>query len=497
MRNQIKIDIMRFCKFHWSHDEPTQEIHINAIYQQALNFKPAIKPNSHLSHIFIVNRCKELHIEMPDGSISDTCDCLTTTSIWYQDDETDIKTANKQQHIPNDSHNEPNASQLPDSKPDHDQEIIALKQHIKHLENQLKAANGRNLLPTIHKTIPKNSQSSQPSTCTTTIEMTMSRTIEPKSISPAAHKSVSLSSTTPSDDLPIALSTNNIIDKSDHPTIDTKDGGSNTTSKSKGPSASLDIPMFKPLPFTLHLRKTGSTPKSGTSDGSIANSHSRMTNNAHHSPKTLVVEPSKFSRAQQKAWNNRVKNPNEFYYRFSAKIIFEDDEKQKKVCSKLITGSWTDEEHKLFMQRVRSLGVNGHWGVFSMAIPTRVGYSCSQYWQKLIKLGDVQDMNFCEARNTNKQYPFIWKWKNTSRKDIQELEDAKHFSFTIIKDHSGVWKNLPAEHPQHPGKYGFQEIERKYHDHYSQKYIEYLKRYKVRNDPMNSPLRKRRKLSQS
>lgn len=56
------------------------------------------------------------------------------------------------------------------------------------------------------------------------------------------------------------------------------------------------------------------------------------------------------------------KNPNSYYYRFNA-----PGEQQKK-------GKWTEEETALFLNRLRQVGANSQWGIFSIAIPGRVGY---------------------------------------------------------------------------------------------------------------------------
>ena len=90
----------------------------------------------------------------------------------------------------------------------------------------------------------------------------------------------------------------------------------------------------------------------------------------------------KWSDCRKVAWEKQESNPNAHYYRFLLR-----DEKQSK-------GSWTDEEHKLFMRRTLDIGVNYKWGLFSTAIPGRVGYVCSRHWAALIKKGKVEDMNF-------------------------------------------------------------------------------------------------------
>jgi hypothetical protein len=39
------------------------------------------------------------------------------------------------------------------------------------------------------------------------------------------------------------------------------------------------------------------------------------------------------------------------------------------------------EERALFFKRVEEIGVNGQWGIFSMIIPGRVGYQCSNFYR--------------------------------------------------------------------------------------------------------------------
>ena len=138
------------------------------------------------------------------------------------------------------------------------------------------------------------------------------------------------------------------------------------------------------------------------------------------------------------------------------------------------------------MQRILDIGVNEHWGLFSQSIPTRVGYSCSQYWKKLIRKQYVIDMNVVNIGNNI----WIWKWKN-SIKDIAELNQCKKYAFTVYRDESQVWTNLPQSHPQHPSENSYNLIEQKYTKYFSKKYQEYMKQSN-QNNP--EPPRKRRKL---
>jgi hypothetical protein len=69
-----------------------------------------------------------------------------------------------------------------------------------------------------------------------------------------------------------------------------------------------------------------------------------------------------WSSARVRAYKALKDKPNTYYYRFNA-----PGEQQRN-------GPWTIAEHEQFMKRIREVGADGQWGVFSMAIPGRVGY---------------------------------------------------------------------------------------------------------------------------
>lgn len=75
-------------------------------------------------------------------------------------------------------------------------------------------------------------------------------------------------------------------------------------------------------------------------------------------------------------------NPNAYYYRFNA-----PGEAQKN-------GAWQESERALFMARRDEIGCDGRWGLFSMVIPGRVGYQCSNFYRQLIKDGVIEDPNY-------------------------------------------------------------------------------------------------------
>ncbi|KAI8906626.1 hypothetical protein DFJ77DRAFT_504459 [Powellomyces hirtus] len=97
-------------------------------------------------------------------------------------------------------------------------------------------------------------------------------------------------------------------------------------------------------------------------------------------------DPSKvfegWSDARVRAYQQIKTKPNSYYYRFNA-----PGEKQRN-------GVWTKEERTLFFNRLEEMGADGQWGIFSMAIPGRVGYQCSNFYRHLLKSGEVIDENY-------------------------------------------------------------------------------------------------------
>merc|ERR1712083_207267 len=96
-------------------------------------------------------------------------------------------------------------------------------------------------------------------------------------------------------------------------------------------------------------------------------------------------------------------------------------------------------------ERLLELGTNNKWGVFSMKVPGRVGYQCSNYYRDLVKKNIINDPNY---HWDGKKLHFKRGVKTGKSKEV--FEALRFFNFTVIKDRSGVWKNLPARHPKAP-----------------------------------------------
>ncbi|KAI8057224.1 hypothetical protein BDF22DRAFT_670182 [Syncephalis plumigaleata] len=123
-----------------------------------------------------------------------------------------------------------------------------------------------------------------------------------------------------------------------------------------------------------------------------------------------------WSEARKKAWKAIDKNPNSYYYRFNA-----PNEPQR-------TGPWTQYEQKLFHQRLKEMGANGQWGVFSIAIPGRVGYQCSNYYRQLVETNKIQDPNYVLDDKGKAHYLFSTKdGRKTFRTHCKHRRDGSSY----------------------------------------------------------------------
>eukprot|EP00486_Rosalina_sp_Unknown_P004294 CAMPEP_0201571690 /NCGR_PEP_ID=MMETSP0190_2-20130828/14577_1 /ASSEMBLY_ACC=CAM_ASM_000263 /TAXON_ID=37353 /ORGANISM="Rosalina sp." /LENGTH=776 /DNA_ID=CAMNT_0047996609 /DNA_START=97 /DNA_END=2424 /DNA_ORIENTATION=- len=140
-----------------------------------------------------------------------------------------------------------------------------------------------------------------------------------------------------------------------------------------------------------------------------------------------------WSAARVKAWKNKAVNPNAYHYRFNL------------PGEEAVNGGLREVEIKPFMERVKELGVNVHWGTFSMVIKGRVGYQCSNYWRQFMKDGWVKDPNYWVLPDGK----FQFKRSRAGAGDIPE--NIRKYSFVVLKDPSGTFgPDFPAFHPKRP-----------------------------------------------
>ncbi|OBZ88189.1 hypothetical protein A0J61_03758 [Choanephora cucurbitarum] len=127
-----------------------------------------------------------------------------------------------------------------------------------------------------------------------------------------------------------------------------------------------------------------------------------------------------WSEARLRAYQMLDTNPNEYYYRFNA-----PGELQR-------TGKWNEEEHALFLKRLAEHGANSQWGIFSIAIPGRVGYQCSNYYRQMIKKRQIHDPNYIIDTEGNVHYLFDKKnGKGAIEKTLRI--HSKHRSVPILQ----------------------------------------------------------------
>lgn len=130
-----------------------------------------------------------------------------------------------------------------------------------------------------------------------------------------------------------------------------------------------------------------------------------------------TVDPSfdGWSAARIKAYQAIDTTPNTYHYRFNA-----PGEEQKK-------GVWDEEEKKLFMEVLRRRGADGQWGLFSMSIPGRVGYQCSNYYRHLLESKEITDPNYYLDERGKARYLF-----KSATEDGQVTGSARKHSKTHV-----------------------------------------------------------------
>ncbi|KAJ2477733.1 hypothetical protein IWW56_004167, partial [Coemansia sp. RSA 2131] len=104
-----------------------------------------------------------------------------------------------------------------------------------------------------------------------------------------------------------------------------------------------------------------------------------------------------WSEARIKAFKAIKTKPNTYYYRFN-----EPGEEQR-------TGQWTAEEQRQFHARLKEIGANGQCSIFSMTIPGRVGYQCSNYYRYLVENRLIHDPNYVLDKKGKAHYLFTTK----------------------------------------------------------------------------------------
>jgi hypothetical protein len=118
-------------------------------------------------------------------------------------------------------------------------------------------------------------------------------------------------------------------------------------------------------------------------------------------------------------------------------------------------GPWTPAERKLFVQRMQEMRGNadtftGSWGTFSLAIPGRVGYQCSNFYRAMLHSGEMKDSRYFKGddgklHHTSRLHPAGTKEKKSKkgakkgdRQGAQPLGIESLESLVLMSVSSGV-----------------------------------------------------------
>nr|CAG8474996.1 8066_t:CDS:10 [Entrophospora candida] len=206
-------------------------------------------------------------------------------------------------------------------------------------------------------------------------------------------------------------------------------------SSQKGPAEEMQTDDDDDKIMTPKRQRKKSTKT--TRDSSSHYKHSRMKGRLTLDEAVKQVEKNNrnfnkafqgWSEARVRAYKLIDKNPNAYYYRFNA-----PGEEQR-------LGRW--EEEILFFNRLAELGNECQWGIFSMAIPGRVGYQCSNFYRYLIESGRIKDPNYVIGKNGKAQYLFKSMNKRTTEKEEMIRKHSKHES-RVKKSKTS---NIPESH---------------------------------------------------
>ena len=123
--------------------------------------------------------------------------------------------------------------------------------------------------------------------------------------------------------------------------------------------------------------------------------HRKFKKNTKADPSTIPPTPKGVSDDEWRSWSDihrksylrGMKDPNTFLYRNCPPGV------QRK------TGPWSEDEKKLFLKRLKEIRgnkdtIDGKWGIFSLGVPGRVGYQCSNFYRLLISNGELSDSRY-------------------------------------------------------------------------------------------------------
>jgi hypothetical protein len=117
-----------------------------------------------------------------------------------------------------------------------------------------------------------------------------------------------------------------------------------------------------------------------------------------------------WSDARKESYGKIHSNPNAYFYRFNR-----PDEPQ-------VNGTWSDAEKALFFERMKVHRPSTSWGIFSQAIPGRVGYQCANFYRRLIETGEIVDENYYLDENGKAHFKTAKYWRRVAAGQIVDQQ---------------------------------------------------------------------------
>jgi hypothetical protein len=126
---------------------------------------------------------------------------------------------------------------------------------------------------------------------------------------------------------------------------------------------------------------------------------------------------ARWSEARRKSYLHVDEHPGAYYYRHNP-----GGEVQRN-------GNWSAEEKRLFLERMKEIRGSADtfscdWGSFSLAIPGRVGYQCSNFYRKLVEAGELTDSRYIIG--TDGKLHHTTRIHDTPRKEKTVRKHFKH-----------------------------------------------------------------------
>lgn len=196
-------------------------------------------------------------------------------------------------------------------------------------------------------------------------------------------------------------------------------------------------------PLLTH-KQTMKNKKKGQGKKSAENSKATKRKTHKEQENIDLPRPKEINKAEWETWSfahkqsylKGAKNANAYFYR------------NLRQGEKARNGKWTPEETKLFLNRIKVMSKknfydsNPQWGIFSMAIPGRVGYQCANYYRNLVLEGKIDDPRYKVIDGKLKYIAFHQKENKRSKTRSRSKNDSDSDNYDNSGDINDETKNL-------------------------------------------------------